>query len=180
MDKATYLLPAGAGTEDFLKQILISYPDLPRDDWVDSAQASAEFFEVSKCSLPPQSLKNNVFFFVFYEIFRHFSAEMASADGSDDERSSLIQDTSGNYGSVAILSSTSSSVRNAAHFSGRYHRKLLATMCILLTELCERLAFYGLTANLVLLCKDQLDLPSPLPSTITLVFTGKFSLIIKN
>lgn len=96
---------------------------------------------------------------------------MASTNGSDDEKSPLIQDRSANHDSVAILSSTSSFVRDAAHFSGRYH-KLLATMCILLTELCERLTFYGLTANLVLLCKDQLALPSPLPSTITLVFIG--------
>lgn len=111
--------------------------------------------------------------------FRHFATEkMASTNESDDEKSPLIQDRSANHDSVAILSSTSSFVRDAAHFSGRYH-KLLATMCILLTELCERLTFYGLTANLVLLCKDQLALPSPLPSTITLVFIGKFSLILK-
>ena len=75
------------------------------------------------------------------------------ANKEENERSSLI------------------STRNAQHFTGRGQR-ICTTLLILLTELCERLAFYGLTANLVLFCKDQLQLSSPGPSTIALVFIG--------
>lgn len=54
-------------------------------------------------------------------------------------------------------------------------RKYLVVLCILFVELCERLTFYGVTANLVFYCKDVLKLASPLPSTIALAFQGKVS-----
>ena len=47
-------------------------------------------------------------------------------------------------------------------------------VCILVTELCERMTFYGASANLVLFSKNVLKLQSPWPSTITLLFTGLF------
>ena len=50
--------------------------------------------------------------------------------------------------------------------------RYLVVLCILFVELCERLTFYGVTANLVFYCKDILKLTSPLPSTITLAFQG--------
>ena len=75
------------------------------------------------------------------------------ANEEENERSSLI------------------STRNAQHFT-RCGQRICATLLILLTEFCERLAFYGLTANLVLFSKDQLQLSSPGPSTINLVFVG--------
>ena len=51
-------------------------------------------------------------------------------------------------------------------------------ICILVVELCERLTFYGVLANLIFYCKDVLNLapPDPLPSTIALTFQGKFTL----
>ena len=99
---------------------------------------------------------------------------MASAEINEDEESLLLSDKKANdYGSITLLASTTSSLRDAEHSSGR-RQKLLVVLCILVTELCERLALYGMTANLVLLCRDQLHLPAPLPSTITMVFTGKY------
>ena len=59
------------------------------------------------------------------------------------------------------------------HFKGR-GQKLLVTLCILITELCERLTFYGLTANLILFCGSELGLKAPLPSTINYLFQGWF------
>ena len=53
----------------------------------------------------------------------------------------------------------------------------LVTICILFVELCERLTFYGVAANLIFYCKDVLNLASPLPSAIALAFQGKFTLI---
>ena len=51
--------------------------------------------------------------------------------------------------------------------------KYLVVLCILFVELCERLTFYGLSANLVFYCKNVLKLASPISSTIALVFQGK-------
>ena len=59
------------------------------------------------------------------------------------------------------------------HFKGR-GQKLLVTLCILITELCERLTFYGLTANLILFCGSELRLKAPWPSTINYLFQGWF------
>ena len=56
--------------------------------------------------------------------------------------------------------------------SGR--TRYLVVLCILFVELCERLTFYGMAANLVFYCKDVLKLASPLPSTIALAFQGNW------
>ena len=51
-------------------------------------------------------------------------------------------------------------------------QKFFVTSCILVTELCECLTFYGLTANLLLFAGNELDLNSPWPSTINYLFHG--------
>ena len=56
----------------------------------------------------------------------------------------------------------------------------LVVLCIVFVELCERLTFYGVAANLVFYCSDVLKLPSPLPSTITLAFQGEIMCIVRN
>ena len=50
--------------------------------------------------------------------------------------------------------------------------RFLLVICILFMELCERLTFYGVVANLVLYCKDVLKLESPIPTTINMSFQG--------
>ena len=52
--------------------------------------------------------------------------------------------------------------------------RILLVVCILFTELCEHLTFYGIVANLVLYCRDYLKLEAPLPSSISLAFQGRF------
>lgn len=56
----------------------------------------------------------------------------------------------------------------------------LVVLCILFVELCERLTFYGVAANLVFYCSSVLKLRSPLPSTITLAFQGEIMCIFRN
>ncbi|XP_022792601.1 solute carrier family 15 member 4-like isoform X1 [Stylophora pistillata] len=51
-------------------------------------------------------------------------------------------------------------------------QRILNAFCILVTEFCERLTFYGTSANLLLFCSNVLKLGSPWPSTITLLFQG--------
>ena len=69
--------------------------------------------------------------------------------------------------SVAINSSDSNSALSR-------QQRVLNAVCILVTELCERMTFYGASANLVLFSKNVLKLQSPWPSTITLLFAGLF------
>ncbi|XP_002739447.1 solute carrier family 15 member 4-like [Saccoglossus kowalevskii] len=44
--------------------------------------------------------------------------------------------------------------------------------CILVIELCERLTYYSISANLVLFCTSELNLTSAQAVTVSLVFTG--------
>lgn len=56
-------------------------------------------------------------------------------------------------------------------------RKLLVVLCILSTELCERLSYYGVVANLVLFCTSILNFSSNDAATISLVFSGTVYLV---
>ena len=55
--------------------------------------------------------------------------------------------------------------------------QLFLCVCILGTELCERLTFFGTAANLVPYCEDVLKLQTPVPSQINLSFVGKMKIL---
>ncbi|XP_070544234.1 solute carrier family 15 member 4-like [Ptychodera flava] len=61
--------------------------------------------------------------------------------------------------------------RRTIPFKSRKER-LLVIICILCTELCERLTYYSISANLVLFCTSELDLSNQNALTISFVFTG--------
>lgn len=50
----------------------------------------------------------------------------------------------------------------------------LAVVCILVTELCERLTYYSVVANMVLYCTSKLKYTSDDASFVTLIFSGKY------
>ena len=56
--------------------------------------------------------------------------------------------------------------------AGDFGPKLRVTLCILFAELCERLTFYGVAGNLLLFCKQDLNMSSATGSTLVLVFGG--------
>ncbi|BFZ03584.1 hypothetical protein BsWGS_06623 [Bradybaena similaris] len=51
-------------------------------------------------------------------------------------------------------------------------KTLLLTLCILVTEMCERLTYYSITANLILFCTAHLDIPQATATTVNQVFSG--------
>lgn len=56
-------------------------------------------------------------------------------------------------------------------------QQLLVVGCILMCELCERLTYYSVTANVVLFCTNTLKLESTSAATVSLVFSGTVFII---
>ncbi|XP_050394288.1 solute carrier family 15 member 4 [Patella vulgata] len=54
---------------------------------------------------------------------------------------------------------------------------IIVVLSILMTELCERLTFYSISANMVLFCTSVLDYSDPDAATISLIFSGSVYLI---
>jgi hypothetical protein len=51
-------------------------------------------------------------------------------------------------------------------------KKLIVVGCVLMTELCERLTYYSVVANLILFCTSTLDISSTDAARINLLFSG--------
>ena len=88
-----------------------------------------------------------------------------------DENSPLISENNDLQLSTSHGASSNSSFNNRNQIKGR-GRKTLVVICILVTELCERLTYYGLRANLLLFASSELNLDPPWPSTISYLLTG--------
>ena len=52
-------------------------------------------------------------------------------------------------------------------------KRMFVVASILATELCERLTYYSVVANMVLFCTSELNFSSDDASVVTLVFSGK-------
>jgi len=87
-----------------------------------------------------------------------------------DENSPLISENS-DLLSTSHGACSNSSVNNRNQIMGRGRKSLVVT-CILVTELCERLTYYGLRANLLLFSSTELNLDPPWPSTICYLLSG--------
>lgn len=53
---------------------------------------------------------------------------------------------------------------------------LKVVLCILVMELCERLTYYSIVANLVLYCTSRLEFSSETANYIVQIFSGKINL----
>ena len=53
--------------------------------------------------------------------------------------------------------------------------RLIVVLSILVLELCERLTFYSVVANMVLFCTSILKMSSDQASVVTWVFAGNFT-----
>ncbi|XP_071129676.1 solute carrier family 15 member 4-like isoform X1 [Mytilus edulis] len=53
----------------------------------------------------------------------------------------------------------------------------IAVVCIILTVMCERLAYYSVVANLILYCHSKLGISSTKATDINLIFTGSVFLV---
>ena len=87
-----------------------------------------------------------------------------------DENSPLISENN-DVLSTCRGTSSNSSVKNGNQITG-CGGKFVVVTCILATELCERLTFFGLRANLLLFCSSELKLDPPWPSAISYLFSG--------
>ena len=86
---------------------------------------------------------------------RKMSNEKNSKTGPDGEEYGGLEPAAGNKG------------------SGLTRERLFVVVSILVTELCERLTYYSVVANMVLFCTSVLKFTSDDASVVTLVFAGK-------
>lgn len=93
-----------------------------------------------------------------------------------DENSPLISENN-DLLSTSHRASRNSSFNNRNQITGR-RRKTLVVICILVTELCERLTYYGLRANLLLFASSELNLDPPWPSTVIYLFSGWYNMML--
>ncbi|CAC5373165.1 SLC15A3_4 [Mytilus coruscus] len=71
----------------------------------------------------------------------------------------------------------STSQRSDQNDTSRTDPDRIAVVCILLTVMCERLAYYSVVANLILYCTSSLGISSSTATEINLVFTGSVFLV---
>ena len=93
---------------------------------------------------------------------------------SVDENSPLISENN-DLLSTSHGASSNSSFNTRNQITGR-GRKTLVVICILVTELCERITYLGLGANLLLFASSELNLDPPWPSTISYLFSGWYNI----
>ncbi|ESO87044.1 hypothetical protein LOTGIDRAFT_229242 [Lottia gigantea] len=91
---------------------------------------------------------------------------------NDQQKSSNVYDNPGYTGSNDIVKH-----KGFEKSKGVTSSKILVVASILVTELCERLTFYSVSANMVLYCTSVLKYSDPDATSISLVFSGTVYLL---
>lgn len=87
-------------------------------------------------------------------------ANTGKMEAGDDEKTALISVRGWEVGEL---------IARPSIWRGKH---VVLVACILFTELCERLTFYSVTANLLLYGTTVLDLESTTATSVSLYFTG--------
>ena len=112
------------------------------------------------------------------KIGRETSRLHSASESFDEDCNSLLYKSRSNSERSMTLSYSSSchheerNLMSPRHERSNFGPKLPVTLCILFTELCERLVYYGVSGNLLIFLTNNMSLDSALASSIVLVFTG--------
>ncbi|VDI82765.1 proton-dependent oligopeptide transporter, POT family [Mytilus galloprovincialis] len=79
--------------------------------------------------------------------------------------------------SYRVQCESTSLQRSDQNNTQRNHPDRVAVVCIILTVMCERLAYYSVVANLILYCHSKLDISFTKATDINLIFTGSVFLV---
>lgn len=111
------------------------------------------------------------------------SKMLGANDDNDDELVRSFAQSRTNSEKSLSFSYSSSYCEDGRHVETvrgkevKFGKKLPVVLRILFTELCERLVYYGVAANLLVFLTSRLSLNLALASSVVLIFTGilKFS-----
>ena len=102
--------------------------------------------------------------------------ELSFGDDGGGETEPLLPPPAGNTSHKVIMSDGQAEIILAEaepQKQGITRERLFVVLSILVTELCERLTYYSVVANMVLFCTSVLKMKSDDASVVTLVFSGK-------
>lgn len=104
--------------------------------------------------------------------------EISFEDKCGGEKEPLLPPPVGNKGeSSTMMGDSNQEIMQETPKKGITRERLFVVLSILVTELCERLTYYSVVANMVLFCTSMLKMSSDDASVVTLIFSGTVYII---